>query len=119
MYWEPAKYVARLRATKTDGNSLLLKTNMGRHGGASGSLDRLRDAAFDRPQELYLFPGCPAGFPGSEITRSYAQSYPCFESGSERMRSPVAVKIALQTAGRIGGSAGSPRPVGGLSVFRK
>ena len=48
MYWEPAKYVARLRATKTDGNPLLLKTNMGGgHGGASGRYDRLRDVAFD------------------------------------------------------------------------
>src|SRR5260370_19428879 len=35
------------------------------------------------------------------------------------MRSPVAEKIALQRAGRTGGRAGSPRPVGELSVFRK
>ncbi|HXS52573.1 MAG TPA: S9 family peptidase, partial [Usitatibacter sp.] len=35
MYWEPAKYVAKLRATKTDANPLLLKTNLGAgHGGA-------------------------------------------------------------------------------------
>lgn len=48
MYWEPAKYVARLRATKTDDNLLLLKTNMGAgHGGASGRYDALRDTAFD------------------------------------------------------------------------
>ncbi len=35
------------------------------------------------------------------------------------MRLPVAEKIALVTAGMIGGNAGSPRPVGGLLVFRK
>jgi len=47
MYWEPAKYVARLRPLKTDANQLLLKTNMGAgHGGASGRYDRLREEAF-------------------------------------------------------------------------
>ena len=36
-YWEPAKYVAKMRATRTDQNPLLLKTNMDAgHGGASG-----------------------------------------------------------------------------------
>jgi oligopeptidase B len=48
MYWEPAKYVAKLRTLKTDGNPLLLKTNMGAgHGGASGRYDYLREIAFD------------------------------------------------------------------------
>ena len=48
MYWEPAKYVARLRPLKTDTNPLLLKTNMGAgHGGASGRYDRLREVAFE------------------------------------------------------------------------
>jgi len=48
MYWEAAKYVAKLRALKTDGNVLLLKTNMGAgHGGASGRYDYLREIAFD------------------------------------------------------------------------
>jgi oligopeptidase B len=48
MYWEAAKYAAKLRATKTDGNILLLKTNMGAgHGGASGRYDRLKEIAFD------------------------------------------------------------------------
>jgi oligopeptidase B len=47
MYWEPAKYVAKLRATKTDKNVLLLKTNMAAgHGGASGRYDALRETAF-------------------------------------------------------------------------
>jgi oligopeptidase B len=45
-YWEPAKWVARLRATKTDGNILLLKTNMGAgHGGKSGRFESLREDA--------------------------------------------------------------------------
>jgi len=48
MYWEPAKYVAKLRMLKTDGNVLLLKTNLGAgHGGASGRYDYLREIAFD------------------------------------------------------------------------
>jgi oligopeptidase B len=48
MYWEPAKYVAKLRALKTDANRLLLKTNMGAgHGGASGRYDYLREIALD------------------------------------------------------------------------
>jgi oligopeptidase B len=48
MYWEPAKYVAKLRALKTDANSLLLKINMGAgHGGASGRYDYLREIALD------------------------------------------------------------------------
>ena len=48
MYWEPAKYVAKLRTLKADGNSLLLKTNMGAgHGGASGRYDYLREIALD------------------------------------------------------------------------
>ena len=45
-YWEPAKYVARLRHLKTDSNWLLLKTNMGAgHGGQSGRYDSLREVA--------------------------------------------------------------------------
>ena len=48
MYWEPAKYVAKLRTLKTDSNPLLLKTNMGAgHGGASGRYDYLREIALD------------------------------------------------------------------------
>jgi oligopeptidase B len=46
-YWEPAKWVAKLRELKTDGNLLLLKTNMGAgHGGVSGRFDRLKEVAF-------------------------------------------------------------------------
>ncbi|WP_426265796.1 S9 family peptidase [Sphingomonas sp. LHG3443-2] len=48
-YWEPAKWVARLRATKTDNNLLMLKTNMGAgHGGKSGRWDNLRETAEDQ-----------------------------------------------------------------------
>lgn len=47
MYWEPAKYVARLRTLKTDRNPLLLKTIMeAGHGGASGRYDALKELAF-------------------------------------------------------------------------
>ncbi|HKP84496.1 MAG TPA: S9 family peptidase [Blastocatellia bacterium] len=49
MYWEPAKYVAKLRAMKTDHNPLLFKIHLGGggHGGVSGRYDALKDAAFD------------------------------------------------------------------------
>ncbi|MEK7756286.1 MAG: S9 family peptidase, partial [Planctomycetota bacterium] len=47
-YWEPAKWTARLRATKTDDNRLLMRTNMGAgHVGASGRYDYLKEIAFD------------------------------------------------------------------------
>jgi oligopeptidase B len=46
-YWEGAKFAAKLRAMKTDGNPVLVKTNMGAgHGGASGRYDALRETAF-------------------------------------------------------------------------
>jgi oligopeptidase B len=46
-YWEPAKWTAKLRATKTDGNWLLLKTNMAAgHAGSSGRYDALHEMAF-------------------------------------------------------------------------
>ncbi|MCB1487925.1 MAG: prolyl oligopeptidase family serine peptidase, partial [Bauldia sp.] len=45
-YWEPAKWVAKLRATKTNDRLLLLKTNMDAgHGGAAGRFDRLKETA--------------------------------------------------------------------------
>jgi oligopeptidase B len=49
MYWEPAKYVAKMRALRTDHNTLILKTNMNPagHGGSSGRYDRLHETSFD------------------------------------------------------------------------
>ena len=48
MYWEPAKYVAKLRTLKTDDKLLLLETNMSAgHGGASGRYDYLKEIALD------------------------------------------------------------------------
>ena len=48
MYWEPAKYVAKLRTLKKDSHPLLLMTNMqAGHGGASGRYDYLKEIAFD------------------------------------------------------------------------
>jgi oligopeptidase B len=45
-YWEPAKWIARLRATMEGGGPVLLRTNMGAgHGGASGRFDRLDEVA--------------------------------------------------------------------------
>jgi oligopeptidase B len=50
-YWEPAKWAAKLRATKTDGDLLLLKINMGAgHGGKSGRWEGLKEVA-----EMYAF----------------------------------------------------------------
>ena len=47
-YWEPAKWVAKLRELKTDDNLLLLKTNMETgHGGASGRYEYYREVALD------------------------------------------------------------------------
>ena len=47
-YWEPTKWVAKLRTMKTDANPLLLRMNLGAgHGGASGRYDRLKEVAFD------------------------------------------------------------------------
>ncbi len=47
-FWEPAKWVAKLRELKTDHNLLLLKTNLGAgHAGASGRYDALRELAFE------------------------------------------------------------------------
>lgn len=47
-YWEPAKWVAKLRVMKTDNNILLLKTNMDfGHGGASGRFERLKEVALE------------------------------------------------------------------------
>ena len=47
-FWEPTKWVARLRELKTDSNSLLLYTNMeAGHGGASGRFQRFKEVALE------------------------------------------------------------------------
>jgi len=52
-YWEPAKWVAKLRALKTDDNILLLRTNMDTgHGGASGRFESLKE---DAQEYAFLF----------------------------------------------------------------
>lgn len=60
-YWEPAKWVAKLRATKTGDAPLYLKTNMGAgHAGASGRFDRLKETA-----ECYAFALRSVGLEGT------------------------------------------------------
>ena len=54
-YWEPAKWVARLRETKTDDNLLLLRTNMDAgHAGASGRFDSLKETAIEQAFALLV-----------------------------------------------------------------
>ena len=54
-YWEPAKWVAKLREYKTDDNVLLLQTNMSAgHGGKTGRFQRLEDTALYYTFFLYL-----------------------------------------------------------------
>jgi len=62
-YWEPAKWVAKLRATKTGDAPLYLRTNMGAgHGGASGRFDRLKETAMCYAFALYAV-GLEGEFP--------------------------------------------------------
>ncbi len=54
-YWEPAKWVARLRATKTDANPLFLKTNMeAGHAGASGRFEKIKETALTQAFALWV-----------------------------------------------------------------
>jgi len=54
-YWEPAKWVAKLRNMKTDNNLLLLKTNMDfGHGGASGRFEQYKETALEYAFMLML-----------------------------------------------------------------
>jgi oligopeptidase B len=65
MYWEPAKYVARLRTLKTDDQPLLLDINLaGGHGGSSGRYDRLRERARDYAFLLWCWERA-GGMPGN------------------------------------------------------
>ena len=60
-YWEPAKWVARLRATKVDDHPLLLRTNMeAGHAGASGRFDSLKETALEQAFLLWVFGLVPA-----------------------------------------------------------
>jgi oligopeptidase B len=63
MYWEPAKYVARLRALKTDKNPLVFHINMdpAGHGGRSGRYERLKEIAFDYSFVLWQLGVEPSG----------------------------------------------------------
>ena len=55
-YWEPAKWVAKLRAAKTDDRLLVLHTNMeAGHGGAAGRFDRLKETALVYAFVLHVF----------------------------------------------------------------
>ena len=55
-WWEPAKWVAKLRATKTGDRLLLLHTNMeAGHGGAAGRFDRLKETALVYAFVLHVF----------------------------------------------------------------
>ena len=63
-YWEGTKFVAKLRALKTDNNQILLKVNMGAgHGGASGRYDNLRDLSLDYAFLLSELGISPVGTP--------------------------------------------------------
>jgi oligopeptidase B len=63
-YWEPAKWIARLRATMSGGGPVLLRTNMGAgHGGASGRFDRLDEVAI-----VYAFALWAVGLAEGEIS---------------------------------------------------
>ena len=64
MYWEPAKWVAKLRATKRGPNPIYLKTNFaGGHGGSSGRYDRLRELAFEYAFMLDAVRAAPPAMP--------------------------------------------------------
>jgi oligopeptidase B len=74
-YWNPAKWAAKLRATKTDDNLLLLRTNMGAgHGGESGRYDELREIAFTQAFMLRTFGLADAPLPTATGGRLAAAS---------------------------------------------
>jgi oligopeptidase B len=64
MYWEPAKWVAKLRATKRGPNPIYLRTNFaGGHGGSSGRYDRLKELAFEYAFMLDAVKASPSAVP--------------------------------------------------------
>ena len=97
MYWEPAKYVAKLRTLKTDARPLLFKINLDAgHGGASGRYDHLREIAFD-----YAFVLTQLGL---------AATYPSpLRVLTTRAHAGVPEAIASAAAARTRSSSGSNR----------
>ena len=89
-YWEPAKYVARLRATKTDDNPLLLKTNMASgHFGQSGRYDALLRAG--RAVRVRAGP-----FRQGRDGERGASAHPCSQlSSSESVSTETAVETRI------------------------
>ncbi len=84
-YWEPAKWVARLRECKTNDTLLLLKTQMGEgHAGAPGRFDRLREVAF-----VYAFGLKLCGMPAPEVKTQPSVAVP-----SAREMPPVTEEAA-------------------------
>jgi oligopeptidase B len=82
MYWEPTKYVARLRCLRSDSRLLLLKVNMGAgHGGASGRYDFLREIAFDYAFILDQFGRGEAGLEAGEAVAPDTASVPAPVAG--------------------------------------
>src|SRR5262245_22238869 len=78
---------------------------------------RRKDAKKGRTLEVRPENGAASHGRGIGTRIAQAQLNPFFLSGRDRTRSPHAAKIALATAGRIGGSDGSSRPVGELLDF--
>src|ERR1035437_6609740 len=83
------------------------------------SILHLPSSIFDLPSSIFHLRSSIFDLPSSIFHRRYVQLRSCFDNGSVRTLFPVAAKIALHSAGITGGSAGSPSPVGGLSVLRK
>ena len=91
-YWEPAKWIARLRATMSGGGPVLLRTNMGAgHGGASGRFNRLDEVAI-----VYAFALWAAGTGGEERGVNVR---PTPELGGGQVRS--AISAILRNCSRV------------------
>ena len=96
-YWEGTKLVAKLRATKTDKNTLLLKANMGAgHGGSSGRYDALRETAFTYAFMLWQM-GVPVAGTATSSGRRVGRTLTA--APGERRRLPGAATHASVTAG--------------------
>ena len=61
-YWEPAKWVARLRSRKTDRNAIVLRINLDAgHAGSPGRFDRLKEVALGYAFAIVVVERAPAG----------------------------------------------------------